>query len=586
MSKKVKFSLNNITLYKRILNYVKPYWFLLLLSLLGNMAYSGIDSLVIYSLKPLLDKGFIQHDNFFVRWIPVFIIFAFVARGVMNFLADYSLTYVARSVIVTFRQKIFHKLLVLPASFYDRNSTGNILSVILYNVEQISSASANALTTFVQSGCLVLGMLVVMFTISWKLSLIYLVMAPFMGFLMRYTNKRTRRLSRSGQHIMGDLTSTAEEAIGGYQVVRAFGGQSYEQRKFYQVLLANRARELKIVVTKNLSTSGVQLFSALALSFAVFLAFSHHVSLSAGSFAAMIASMIAILKPLKNMTSVNDGIQRGLTGAQSVFDVLDKKPEKDEGQLTVDRVLGKIEYQQVSFAYEETKKNALNNINFIAEKGKTIALVGRSGGGKSTLVKLLPRFYDQYTGKILIDDIDIREHTLSSLRNQCAIVSQQVLLFNGTVMHNIAYGHWHAEEKAVVEAAKMAHAWEFIKDFPLQLQTVIGENGVLLSGGQRQRIALARAILKDAPILILDEATAALDTESERYIQEALKYLMQNRTTLVIAHRLSTVENADHILVIDEGRIVESGTHQSLLALNQQYAKLYRMQFSENEQLP
>jgi subfamily B ATP-binding cassette protein MsbA len=585
MSKKANLTLDDVKLYKRILVYVKPYWFLLMASLLANMAYSGIDSLVIYSLKPLLDKGFIQHDGFFVKWIPIFIIFAFVARGAMNFLADYSLTYVARSVIVTFRQKLFQKLLVLPASFYDRNSTGNILSTILYNVEQISSASANALTTFVQSGCLVVGMLVVMFTISWKLSLIYLVMAPFMGFLMRYTNKRTRRLSRSGQSIMGDLTSTAEEAIGGYQVVRAFGGQAYEQKKFNKVLLANRTRELKIVITKNLSTSGVQLFSALALSFAVFLAFSHHVALSAGSFAAMIASMIAVLKPLKNMTSVNDGIQRGLTGAQSVFDVLDKTPEKDEGKLTVERVQGRVEYQNINFCYDGVQKNALNEISFVAEPGKTIALVGRSGGGKSTLVKLLPRFYDQYIGKILIDGIDTREYSLKSLRAQTAIVSQHVLLFNDTVKHNIAYGSWaHCKEDDIIEAAKMAHAWEFIKDFPQQLDTLIGENGVLLSGGQRQRIALARAILKNAPILILDEATAALDTESERYIQEALKYLMKNRTTLVIAHRLSTIENADRILVIDDSRIVESGTHQELLSLNQQYAKLHRMQFSESKE--
>lgn len=569
-------------LYLRILRYSAIFWPALVLGVVGNALYSGIDASLTYFLKPLLNKGFIAKDQAFIVWLPAIVCLIFLLRSFTNFLGSYYMTYVARSIVLRFRQDLFDHLLKIPATYYDNSSSGQILSVMLYNVEQVAKVGADSLTDLVQSFFLIIGYLVVMFTISWRLSLIYFVTIPFIALVTRLSTKYVRKINHAIQRGMGKVTSIAEETIVGYKVVRAFGGQDYERNKFLSALEDNRRRELHNVAVKSISVSLVQFVAAIALAIIIFYATHATTSLSAGGFVALVASMLAILRPLKVFNTVNSTIQRGLAGAQSVFALLDDVEEKDTGTRVVERVQGLVHYQQVSFTYPNTDREVLHDINFTMAPGTTTAVVGRSGSGKSTLVSLLPRFYDCQSGQILLDDYPLQDYQLSALRQQMAIVTQNVTLFNDTIANNIAYGLLRgASEQEIIAAAKAAHAWEFIEQLNEGIHTLIGENGVLLSGGQRQRIAIARAILRNAPLLILDEATSALDTESERYIQAALQELMKDRTTIVIAHRLSTIENAHQILVMDEGRIVEVGHHQQLLALQGYYAKLHAMQFGE-----
>jgi len=569
------------TLYFRILRYTRYYWVALLIGMVANALYSGVDAAVTGMLKPVLDKGFIARDYHFIAWLPLFVLVAFLLRAIMNFLGSYFMARVSRSVVMRIRIDLFSHLLKIPAFYYDNSSSGQILSVLLYNVEQITKVSATALTNFIQSFFLMIGLLGVMFYNSWQLSLIYLITIPLIAVFARVSNKIVRRVSYQLQAGMGHITTIAEEAVSGYKVVRAFGGQSYENAKFKAAVKENRRLELKNVVLKAVAVSGVQLIAAAALAVIVYLATARGaIKLSAGGFVAMLAAMLAILKPLKTFATVTNTIQRGLAGAQGVFALLDDEVEKDTGTKTLTKAKGKIQYRSLNFTYRGTKKEVLHDINFSVAPGKTCALVGRSGSGKSTLVQLLARFYDYEQGDILVDDVAIKQYQLAELRSQIALVSQHVVLFNDTVAKNIAYGQSrNATEDEIIAAAKAAHAWEFIKDMPEGIHTLVGENGVLLSGGQRQRMAIARAILRNSPILILDEATSALDTEAERHIQAALETLMKDRTTIVIAHRLSTIENADCILVMDQGRIVEEGTHASLLAEKGHYAKLHRLQF-------
>lgn len=567
--------------YKRLLGYAKKYWQGILFGILGTVLMSGIDASLMAMIKPLLDKGFIAHDKHFIHWLPLIIIFAFIIRGSANFVSNYYMAWAGRNVVMRFRQQIFAHLMKLPASFYDNTTSGQLLSTIVYNVDQVAKASTDAVVTVVQESCFVTGLLIYMFLTSWKLSLVFFITAPIVAVIARYSSKRMRKLSSNVQYSMGDITHVAEEAIEGYKVIRTFGGEKYEVEKFDGITERNRERELKIIATSSLASSAVQLIAGSIIAIMILLATKNVFHVTPGGFTAMVASMLALLKPMRNLTNVNNTIQKGIAGAESVFLLLDKKTEQDNGTQRLTRAKGAIHYQQVNFAYQEGNP-ILQEINFSAQPGQTIALVGRSGSGKSTLVNLLPRFYDEYQGKILIDGINTRDIHLADLRNQFAFVSQHVTLFNDTIAHNIAYGRLsNVSEAEIIAAAKAAHAMEFIDTLPDKLNTLVGENGVLLSGGQRQRIAIARALLKNAPILILDEATSALDTEAERHIQAALEQLMQNRTTLVIAHRLSTIENADTIIVLDHGRIVEVGTHRELLDKNGYYAKLYRMQFAE-----
>ncbi|MBU0455660.1 MAG: lipid A export permease/ATP-binding protein MsbA [Pseudomonadota bacterium] len=572
-------------LYWRLLRYAKRYWWAFGIAILSNIFYSAVDSGFTYLLKPVLDKGFIDRDLHFIRFLPYLVFSAFIFRSIANFGSSYFMAVVSRGVVKNFRQDIFRHLMRLPAAYYDNNSSGQILSTIVYNVDQVSYASADALTDFVQSGCLVIGLLVVMFTISWRLSVLYLCTAPVITVAVKLSGQRLRRINKHIQDQMGDVTTIAAEAIEGYKVVRSFGGQPYEMKKFEKATERNLFKELKIIVTKTLSVSGVQLVAGIALAVTVYLAISHSAStmLSAGSFVSLIAAMLALLKPLKNLTNVNATIQRGIAAAHSVFELLDRSAEEDRGTIHIERVRGDIVFDGVSFRYPRSERDVLKNVSFTIQSGQMVALVGHSGGGKSTLVNLLQRFYNGFDGTITIDGVDIHQYVLSEYRQQFSVVSQHVTLFNDTVARNVAYGQANAPEGQVIAALKAANAWNFVKQMPEGIDTLVGENGVLLSGGQRQRIAIARAIFKNAPIFVLDEATSALDTESERQIQSALDNLMRHQTTLVIAHRLSTIEHADVILVLQEGRIVEIGNHATLLEKGGAYAHLYRLQFREED---
>ena len=508
----------------------------------------------------------------------------FMLRGVASFLSDYYIASASRSVIMNLRQDLFAHLQKLPSRFYDHTTTGQLLSVILYGVEQVANASADVLTTAIQSIFLIGGLIIVMLSISWKLTLLYFVILPIVVVIMRVTSLRIRRLSLNIQESIGQLTHRAEESIEGYKVVRAFEGQEHEIQEFNKITSLTRQREMKAIIARSLSGSVIQFLSAIALSVTLYIAALDIANslLTPGGFVAMVAAMLALLKPMKDLAFVQNKLYSGLAGAQNVFELMDEKPEVDTGKKTLIRANGKIEFSQVNFSYEDSKE-ILRNISFTIKANKIVALVGRSGSGKSTLVSLLSGFYNQYSGKIYLDDVPIHEYQLKDLRRQFALVSQNITLFHDTIANNIAYGRLGlAAENEIIAAAKAAHAMEFIERLPNGLHSLIGENGVLLSGGQRQRIAIARAILKDAPILILDEATSSLDTESERHIQAALDELIKNRTTLVIAHRLSTVEHADNIIVLDDGEIIEIGNHKELLIKEGHYAKLYNMQFKRS----
>ncbi|MBL7479071.1 lipid A export permease/ATP-binding protein MsbA [Legionella bononiensis] len=566
-------------LYKRLLSYVKPFWPVLLLGIFANILYSGIDATFTYMTKPFLDKGFISIDMTFVKKIPLIVLIGITLRGIVSSLGSYCMTWVARSVVKVLRQKVFSHILHLPADFYDEATSGQMLSKILYDVEQVAQVSADALTDFVQNSCLVIGLLTVMMVICWQLSLMFLLTIPFVGFIVSYTNKRVRRISHRVQQTMGEVTEIASEAIEGYRVVRIFGGEGYEAGKFNDATEHSRLNDMKVAVSKAVNVSGVQFVIAVGIAMIIFAAIqlSTVITVSAGSFLAIIAAMLQLIKPMKTLTTLNATIQRGLAGAESVFNLLDMPVESTQGIELAHKAYGEIQFKQVSYAYRDGQR-VLHDVSFTVEAGNCVALVGHSGSGKSTIASLLPRFYEVSEGIITLDGIPINQLSLKSLREQMALVSQHVTLFNDSLANNIAYGRSDVSRQQIINAAKLAYADEFISKLPQGYDTRVGENGVLLSGGQRQRIAIARAILKDAPILILDEATSALDSESEQYIQAALEQVMQNRTTLVIAHRLSTIKHADKIIVMQHGHLVEQGSHHELLHLNGHYAQLYKVQ--------
>lgn len=568
-----------MSVYGRLFSYAKPFWPILVLGLVANAFYSGIDAGFTYLMRPFLDKGFVHTDLSFVKKIPLIILFGITIRGLVSAGGDYCMTWVARSMVNVFRQRVFAHIIRLPSDYYDEATSGQLISTMLYDVEQVARVSADALADFVQNVCLIIGLLTVMMMVCWQLSLMFLLIVPFIGFIVNFTSKRVRRVSRKVQQSMGVVTNVAREAIDGYRVIRVFGGEEYEINKFKQAAEFSRLNDMKVASSKALNVSGVQLIIAIGIAMIIFAAIqlSSVITVTAGSFLAIIAAMIQLIKPMKMLTTLNAVIQRGLAGVDSVFSLLDKPLETLEGNVLHQRVRGDICFQNVSFSYRQGPA-VLQDVHLNIKAFETVALVGRSGSGKTTMASLLPRFYEVTSGQIMLDGEPINCIELASLRKQIALVSQQVTLFNDTLANNIAYGRLDVSMDEIIKAAKLAYADEFIQKLPKGYHTQVGENGVLLSGGQRQRLAIARAILKDAPILILDEATSALDSESERYIQLALEQVMKNRTTLVIAHRLSTIIRADRIVVLHQGRVMEQGTHQQLLELDGHYSKLYHSQ--------
>lgn len=571
---------DGMTVYRRLLRHVRPYLGAFLFAIFGMILFSATEAAFARLIQPLMDDGFVDKDPFVLQWVPVLIIVIFGLRIVGSFLSDYGMAYVARSVIRDMRNKMFDQFLRLPVSYYDTVSSGVLLAKMVYDVEQLAEASSKVVTEMIRGSLTILALLALLLYYSVELTIILLGVAPLLAGLVVFVSRRFRKLSHRIQRSMGDVSSVSEESIEANREIRIFGGQDYESRQFDKINQHNRRQFLKLAITNALASPVIQFIVAIAFALMIFMAF--RLELKVGEFGSYLTAMLLLMQHAKRLASINATLQRGIAAAQSVFEFLDTEAEKDTGTQLLGRVRGEIRYADVNFSYDQSSGAVLKDINLTIEPGQTVAFVGRSGAGKTTLVNLLPRFYELTSGVIQLDGQDVRDVSLQSLRSQMALVSQQVTLFNDTIFHNIAYGALEtASHDDVVNAARAAHALEFIEKLPDGFDTLVGENGVLLSGGQRQRIAIARAILKDAPVLILDEATSALDTESERYIQSALDKLMHNRTTLVIAHRLSTIEHADVIVVMHQGRIVEQGRHADLLKQDKQYAALYRMQFAE-----
>ncbi|MFI4954849.1 MAG: lipid A export permease/ATP-binding protein MsbA [Gammaproteobacteria bacterium] len=566
--------------YKRLFRYVRHYWFVFIIALVGSIGYSAIDAALIKFLQPLIDDGLVDRDAWFIQLIPIVLPLAFLFRGVMSFTSDYSMAWLTRKVITEIRMQIFNHLQHLPATFYDNNASGKLLSMLIYNTDQIARAATDVIIDSTRNVFLVIFLIGVMFWTNWQLTLTFLVVAPPVILIFVFASRRFRKLSRQAQEAMGDMTHVAEENMENYKVVRIFGGEKYETQQFDKAVERTRRYELKNYFTRSISVPGIQVLGGFALGLTIYVAMNYLPAseVTAGSFATLAAAMIGLLKPLKEISNISNKIQRGLAGAETIFALLDEPTEQDHGNYVVDRVKGDVKFDHVSFTYQSSSVPVLDNITFEVKPGQRIALLGRSGAGKSTIINLLTGFYTNYQGIISIDGHSLREFNLATLRKQFAVVSQHITLFNDTIANNITYGGDIIDQRRLYDAARAAHALEFIEMLPDGFSSMVGENGVLLSGGQRQRLAIARAIYKDAPILILDEATSALDTESERHIQLAMNELMLNRTSLIIAHRLSTVEQSDQILVLDGGQIVEQGTHQQLLEMNGHYARFRKMQ--------
>lgn len=570
--------------YRRLLKYTARFWVFFLIGTLGFL-FNGLTEAASAKLIQFIIDAINHKNQEYMNWFPVLVIGVVFMRGVGSFVGNYFLSLVSRSIVYEMRRELFDKLLVLPAAYYHLNSPGHIAAKIIFNVEQVTGAATEALKTIVREGFIVVTLLGYLFYLNWRLSLSLLLIGPFAGLLVRVASKRFRKLSGKIQNAMGDVNHVVSETITAFQVVKTYGGEEYERQRFDRASKENLKQGMKMVVASAISSPMVQLLLAIAMGGVIWVALQPALmqGITAGQFVSYIVAAGMLQKPVRALTDVNEKIQRGIAASASVFEVLDMPAEPDSGTVEVERLRGEIEFRHVGFAYQEGKP-VLRDINLRVQPGQTVALVGRSGSGKSTLVNLLPRFYDAENGEVLIDGRPIQEYRLSGLRKQIATVGQKVVLFDDTIEHNIAYGAFrHRSRTEVEQAARTAYAHEFIEKMPAGYDTRVGQDGVQLSGGQRQRIAIARALIKNAPILILDEATSALDNESEYYIQAALNEVMKGRTTLVIAHRLSTIENADWIVVMDQGRIVETGTHAGLLAQGGMYAQLHSRNFAEDD---
>ena len=566
-------------IYKRLLTYVKPHRGLFAISIVGFLMYSGTQTLFAALIKHIIDT--LQSEaREGMYYLPLLFSGLIVIHGIGAYIGNYFLAKVSTNVVHALRCEIFDQYTRLSTSYFDANNSGYMISRITNNVGQVTQATTDAVRTFVREGFTAIGLLIYLFYSSWMLSLVFVAIAPIIVVLVTYVSKRLRGISKKIQESIGDMTHITSELVGGHRVVRSYGGEAYEQKRFLESSLYNRSQSLKLSTTMAIHNPIMQFIIAIALSVLMYMALFFMKQASVGEFVGYLTAAFLLPRPIRQLSDANGDIQKGIAAAESLFEILDEPGEEDSGSYQAERCLGALEFKNLSFKYPGTNEFVLKDINFKVAPGQTIALVGASGGGKSTLANLVSRFYPHNSGEILLDGVEINSYQLANLRKQIALVNQQVTLFNDTIANNIAYGALATATKdEITTAATEAYAMEFVSKFELGLETEIGENGVKLSGGQRQRLALARALLKDAPILILDEATSALDTESERYIQAALQKVMGNRTTLVIAHRLSTIENADVILVIDQGRIIEQGSHAELIAKQGAYARLHHIQF-------
>lgn len=572
-----------IDTYKALIQLALEYRQYFSLAVLGMIIFALSDAAFAYLIKPMLDDGFINRDPLMAKLIPLGIIAIFVVRMVAVFLRSYCMDYIGRQVINKLRSQLFEKLMVLTTDEYDQASSALIVSKFSFDVEQIATAVSNALTIFIQDILRIIVLLSYMLWLSWQLTSIFLLAGPLVFIIIVKLASRFRGISKNIQNSIGQVTHLAQEVIDANRVVKIFGGADYETKKFKKANEHNLKQNLKLSIAKAISTPLTQLIVAVAFAGIVAFATSDQMvgKITSGDFMSFIFALTMLLAPMRSLSNVNATIQKGIAAGDSIFEFTELQSEIDEGKKELVHSKGMLEFKSVCLNYRGHTENVLHNISFKAPANKTIAIVGRSGSGKSSLVNLLPRLYELSDGEILIDGHSIKNYSLASLRNNIAYVGQDVRLFNDTVRNNIAYGSLsECSEEKLQEAMKRAYATDFINQLSNGLETMVGEKGILLSGGQRQRIAIARALLKNAPILILDEATSALDTESERHIQDALKGLMQDRTTLVIAHRLTTIEHADTILVMDQGRIVEQGSHQTLIDRQGHYAKLHAIQFA------
>lgn len=571
---------SNWELYKRLLGYLKSYWKMFIVSVVAMLIVAGTMPAFGYLLKPLINEGFVDKNMKSMSWLPLAIVALFFVRGLFNFINEYCTTYLSSHLVQRLRSEMFNKMMHLPTSYFSSNTGGRLMSRILNDVNQITDAGFNVITVIAKDGVSVVGLLGLLTYLNWRLTLITFIILPVVAVCIQTVSKRLRKLSANNQIYLGQLMQVLGESINGERVVKIYGGQDYENRRFNRIADDVRRNLLKQVSASSAGTGITQLMASVALA-AIIYAAARQAGLSgfsAGDFMSFLSSMIMMFDPIKRMTGVMQSLQRGLAAAESVFTFLDQPEESNEGKQILSPKPGNIEFCDVVHRYPEAERNSLNHINLLVPQGKVTALVGASGCGKTTLANMLPRFLNPGEGKVLISGVNINEYTLESLRSRMAFVGQNVVLFNGTIAENIAYAQADKfSEEEIINAAKAANAWEFIQKMPQGLHTEVGENGLKLSGGQRQRLAIARALLKNAPILILDEATSALDNESERLVQTALENLMQNRTTLVIAHRLSTIEKADNIVVMHEGNVVEQGTHHELISAGGRYSDLHSL---------